>query len=295
MRCGHRGVTMMTVDPLTQTRELLEQLKLRDALAVLDEHLSPDAAERNRMLEALSKLLGVEARQRRERRIQRRIDAAKLPEHPTLEAFDFDFQPGIDRGVVMALAAMDWVGRAEDLLLIGQSGVGKSHIGKALCLRACAAEYIVRYVTCADLMTDLVASLATNSLADRLKRYTRPQLLLIDDLGAAVVQGPGCSAREGVDDRDEQPRSRAMGRVPRQQAPDDRVAGPPAVPGDDTVHHGPELSAGPAREAPEEAAASGGEEVGQEGRPAEPREELSPPTTPPIGAGWIRSAADRAA
>ena len=84
----------------------------------------------------------------------------------------------------MDLATLAWVERKEDLVLIGETGTGKSHIAKALCLLGCRrAQWRVRYTTCANLLADLYASLADGTLAEALKRYTRPQLLLVDDLG----------------------------------------------------------------------------------------------------------------
>lgn len=65
---------------------------------------------------------------------------------------------------MLDLATMAWVDRNEDLVLIGQSGVGKSHIAKALCLVGCQQQRTVRYTTCADLLATLYAALADNSL-----------------------------------------------------------------------------------------------------------------------------------
>ena len=107
---------------------------------------------------------------------------------PTLQTFDFDFQTGIDRALVMELATLTWVDRHEDLVLIGQSGTGKSHIAKALCLIGCTQQRRVLYTSCATMLADLFASLADNTLNEALKRYIRPRLLLIDDLGYDPIE-----------------------------------------------------------------------------------------------------------
>jgi DNA replication protein DnaC len=153
------------------------------AACALAEVLPADRALRTSVLDGLERVLRTEVDRRRENRITRRIDDSKLPDRPTLETFDFDFQPGLDKGLVLDLATLAWVDRREDLLLVGQSGTGKSHIAKALCLIACSQERRVLYTTCASMMVDLNASLADGSLTRRLKRYTYPELLLIDDLG----------------------------------------------------------------------------------------------------------------
>jgi len=178
----------MPDDVEARVRALLSRLRLRDAEAHLD-HAMPEAATaRSRVLHAFEVLLRHEDDRRTERRIQRRIDAAKLPDMPTLEVFDFDFQPDLPRELILDLATLAWVDRREDLVLVGQSGVGKSHIAKALCLIGCRQQRRVRYTTCADMLATLHAALADRSLPDVLKAYTRVDLLLIDDLGYDPIE-----------------------------------------------------------------------------------------------------------
>lgn len=174
---------MATRDVQERVRALLAQLGMSDALGVFDTLLPDDPVKRVAALAFAERLLLAEHAVRVERRIKRRMDACRLPDQPTLEAFDFGFQPKLDRDLVMELAQLAWVDRQEDLILVGQSGVGKSHIAKALCLMACKQQRWARYTTCADMMAVLYASLADGSLAEAIKQYTRPTLLLIDDLG----------------------------------------------------------------------------------------------------------------
>ena len=178
----------MADDVVSRVRGLLDVLGMKDAASALDEVIPGEPARRVAALEAVERLLRVEADRRLERRIQRRIEASGLPELPTLEGFDFDFQPSLDRSLVIDLATLGWVERREDLVLIGESGTGKSHIAKALCVLACGRGIRVRYTTCADLLQRLHASLADRSLREVLKVYTRPELLLIDDLGYDPIE-----------------------------------------------------------------------------------------------------------
>ncbi len=172
-----------------RVRELLEQLRMPSALEALPESLPADAPKRIAALKCMEKMLGLEAKHRRERRIARRISESKLPEYPTLASFDFDFQPTLDRDLIMELATLAWVDRIEDLVIIGQSGTGKSHIAKALCMIGCSQERRVRYTSCADMLADLFAALADGSSLNRvLARYTRPSILLIDDLGYDPIE-----------------------------------------------------------------------------------------------------------
>ena len=178
----------MADDVLARVHALFALLGLKDADAVLEQSLPADPAQRVAALETIARALRTEADRRRERRIQRRLDESQLPDQPTLQTFDFPFQPTLDRGLVMDLATLAWVDRREDLVLSGQSGTGKSHIAKALCVIACGQERRVRYTTCADMLAHLHASLADGSLREALKEYTRPTLLLIDDLGYDTVE-----------------------------------------------------------------------------------------------------------
>jgi DNA replication protein DnaC len=173
----------MSRDVEGRVRDLLEALHMKRALAVLADLLPPDKPGRTQALEAVERLLRAELDDRRERRIARRFEDAHLPDRPTLETFDFAFQPKLDKALVLDLAQLAWVGRHEDLVLVGDPGVGKSHIAKALCVIACGQERRVLYTTCADMMLDLHAALADGSLRQRVKRYTGPEMLLIDDLG----------------------------------------------------------------------------------------------------------------
>ena len=170
-------------DVENRVRTLLEAFRMKRALEVLASVLPADKPGRTQSLEALECLLRAEFDDRRERRIGRRLDASHLPDRPTLETFDFAFQPKLDKALVLDLAHLAWVDRKEDLVLVGDPGVGKSHLAKAFCVLAAGQERRVLYTTCADMMLELHAALADGSLRQRVKRYTSPELLCIDDLG----------------------------------------------------------------------------------------------------------------
>lgn len=179
---------MPKTDIEDRVRALLERLSMLSALNTLSETLPRDSSKKTAALKTLETLLGIEAADRTERRIKRRIVESKLPEYPTLQSFDFDFQPSLDKDLVMELATLAWVDRTEDLVLLGQSSTGKSHIGKALCMIACSQERRVLYTSCADMLKTLFASMADGSLYRVLPKYTRPPLLMIDDLGYDTIE-----------------------------------------------------------------------------------------------------------
>ena len=111
-----------------------------------------------------------------------------LRERKTLEAFDWNFQPTLDKALILELARLDYVRRRDDLVITGKSGTGKSHILKAFGLRACEQAISLRYARCVDLLDDLYAGLADNTYARRLKAWARPELLIIDDVGLGQVK-----------------------------------------------------------------------------------------------------------
>src|SRR5437867_3198952 len=152
--------------------------------ASLDELLSQAEKESLSHLHFLDLLLGAQADARRERTVARRIREARFAESKTLEGFDWQFNPkAFDRVQIEELASGDFIRRRTNLILVGWSGVGKSHIIQALGQKACVQGYRVLYRTSAELLSDLTASLADKTLPARLRRYARPDLLIIDEFG----------------------------------------------------------------------------------------------------------------
>jgi DNA replication protein DnaC len=155
----------------------------------LDEALLCAEKEALPYLNFLDRVLGEQADRRRERSSERRIRDAHFAELKTLEAFDWNFnKKAIDRQQIEQLATGDFVERRTNLIIIGQSGVGKSHLVQAIGLKACTLGYRVLYRTSAQLIADLTASLADKTLPERLGVYSRPQLLIVDEWGFDRVE-----------------------------------------------------------------------------------------------------------
>lgn len=143
-------------------------------------------AEREGMshLDFLRVLIGEQADRRREQGVAHRIREARFRDGKTLADFDWQFNAGaIDRVRIEALATAEFVGRRENLVVVGQSGVGKSHIIQAIGQRACVLGYRVRYATSAGVLAELTASLADQTLSRRLRAYARFDLLILDEFG----------------------------------------------------------------------------------------------------------------
>jgi DNA replication protein DnaC len=170
---------------LERLRRHLQFLGLTRTLDELDDRLAWAVRERPGPTALLEHVLGAEAAHKLEQRIDRRIDRSGLKEHKTLEAFDFDFQPTLDKSVVLELARLDFVRRHDDLVITGNPGTGKSHLLKAFGLRACEQGIRLRYARCVDLLDDLHAGLADGSYPRRFKSWAVAELLVIDDVGRA--------------------------------------------------------------------------------------------------------------
>lgn len=178
-----------TIDQvLERLQRHLEFLGLRFTLAALEEYLEWATRARPGATALLEHVFAAEAAHRLQHRIQRRIDTSGLVERKTLEAFDWDFQPSLDKSQIMELARLDFARRHHDLVITGKTGTGKSHILKALGLRACEQGIRMRYARCVDLLDDLHAGLADGTYARRLKGWARPELLIIDDVGLGQVK-----------------------------------------------------------------------------------------------------------
>lgn len=166
-----------------QIKSHLQTLKLKKILESLDNELAWAAQNNPTPSELLERILAIEAQALIDRRIERRIHEARLPDRKLLADFDFKFQTGVDKTQIMELASLDFVGRRQGLMLAGSSGTGKSHIAKSLLLLACSKSYRCRYTTGTDMLNDLMAGLADNSIHKRLKQYLSPEILLIDEVG----------------------------------------------------------------------------------------------------------------
>lgn len=134
-------------------------------------------------LEYLGALMGEEAANTRNRRLAARLRFAHLPTRRTLSDFDFDFQPSVDRKLIDDLASVRFVAEGRPILFLGQPGTGKSHLATALLIAAVEAGYRGYFTTAADLVASVSAAYADGSFATRIRTYTSPSVLVIDDVG----------------------------------------------------------------------------------------------------------------
>jgi len=131
----------------------------------------------------LQRALAAEVEGRDRRAAERRMTAAHLPVLKTLEAFDFSFQPSLSERLLWELADLSFVQSTTNVIFLGPPGVGKTHLSIALSVKALAAGYSVLFTTLTHLAEALETASYPGLMRQRLRRYTTPSVLIIDEVG----------------------------------------------------------------------------------------------------------------
>lgn len=171
---------MSAIDDLVP---LLKKLRLSGVLQSLELRLQQAREDSLPYEEFLFRLLTDEVERRDGKQLEQRVRKANFEHAKTLEDFDFHFNPNVPKARVIDLATCSFVDRRQNVLLLGPTGVGKSHIAQALGHRACRLGKNVLHVAAQDLFKQLRAARADQSHDRRMLRFTTPDLLIIDDLG----------------------------------------------------------------------------------------------------------------
>jgi len=139
----------------------------------------------------IERLIQGEVADKHSRSTERRLRAAKLPFRATLAAFDFSWPVTINTALVRSLFTLDFMRDHANIILIGNVGLGKTHLATALCQQACEQRKNVRFISAAELINELETARAGGYLGQALKRYHRIDLLAIDELGYLPVDKRG--------------------------------------------------------------------------------------------------------
>jgi len=163
--------------------QLLKSLRLKRVAEILDDELRKADEAGMPVEKLLARLLRAEWEHRQESALAWRIKSAGMPEQWTLESFPFKKQPGVSQRQVRTLAELDFVQKAENIVLVGPTGVGKTGLASGLLLKALQNGYRGTFVKAQDLFDEMYASLADRSTRKMLKHLARLDVLVIDEMG----------------------------------------------------------------------------------------------------------------
>ncbi len=184
---------MTTPAQLERLQEHCQRLRLfksRERLEALLQDATTKEATYGDFLEAV---LSEEVHSKAEKNVTMRTHLARFPFVKTLEAFDWNYQPSLDKKQLQSLATCRFIETGENVILLGPPGVGKTHLAVGLGLKAIQHGYRVLFTTAAAMLATSIKALGENRLEDKLKLYTVPRLLIIDEIGYLPIDRQGAN------------------------------------------------------------------------------------------------------
>lgn len=163
--------------------ELLRGLKLKKIAEIYDDEVRRAEKEGRSINDCVARLLRAQWHYRQEQALAWRIRRARMPEQWTLESFPFKKQPGVSKRQIYALAELEFVPKAENIVFIGKTGVGKSGLASGIMLKALQNGCRCESVKAQDLFDEMYASLADRSSRKLMNRLARLDILMIDEMG----------------------------------------------------------------------------------------------------------------
>jgi len=181
----------MTDTPQVLLAHHLKALKLPTFLREYDKVARQCAAEGADFPRYLLRLAELELIERERRMVERRIKAAKFPAVKSLDSFDFAALPSLNKTLIMELARSEYVERRENIIAVGNSGTGKSHIALGLGLAACQKGLSVGFTTAAALVHELIEARDEKRLLRLQRQLAGHKLLIVDELGYVPLSQTG--------------------------------------------------------------------------------------------------------
>jgi DNA replication protein DnaC len=163
--------------------QLLRNLRLDRIAEILDEEIKRAHKEQCGYEQWLARLLRAQWHRNQEKALAYRIRRARLPEDWTLESFPFKRQPGVSVKQIRSFAELDFIPKAENIVLIGHTGVGKSGLAIGLLLKALQNGYRGLFIRAQDLFDEMYASLADRSSRKLLQHLARIDCIVVDEMG----------------------------------------------------------------------------------------------------------------
>ena len=169
----------------------LKMLRLPTFLREHDKQARIRAVEGVDHVRYLARLTELELIDRERRMVERRIKSAKFPAVKSLDSFDFKAIPSLNKMMVLELARCDWIERRENVIALGPSGTGKTHVALGLGLMACQKGMPVSFVTAASLVHELMEARDEKRLLRMQRQLAKVKLLIIDELGFVPLSKTG--------------------------------------------------------------------------------------------------------
>ena len=181
----------MTNPQLLRLGEHLQHLKLLRVQERLETLLQEARAQELTYADFLDRLLTEEVTAKEEKHVTMRTVMARFPYRKTLESFALGFQPSVDRKKVQELSTCRFIEHGDNVVFLGPPGTGKTHLAIALGLQAVQQRYRTRFTSALSLIAALTKAYAENRLEERLKHYSLPKLLIIDEIGYIPIDQHG--------------------------------------------------------------------------------------------------------
>ena len=174
-------------------KENLKLLKLSNVLRQLETFVRQAKESGTDYGEFLLSLTEMELQMRAENRLKRRVREAKFPLIKTLETFDYTAAPGLDLRLLRELETGDYIREHRNIILLGNSGTGKTHLATGLGVAACGQGSTTRFVTGCGLANELIEAQTAKTLSRVIQRTARNDLLVLDELGYVPFSKEGAS------------------------------------------------------------------------------------------------------